>query len=183
MVRCWLALHPSLPASGPALSTRLCRIRQLGVVRPPVRTTRSPGSDRDSSVSSITAVSGDYGRPGGNTRSTTLSVGVAAVSGSIWDESSLSSLDFSPQRQDLPGTVTQDGASGDISSSDGGLSTEPGPANAEARGVGDSAPWWTHRMQDGEELNGTLSEESEEESPSCRPGGDWTSPSLEADDL
>ena len=37
-------------------------------------------------------------------------------------------------------------------------------------------------MQDGEELNGSLSEESEEESPPCWPGGDWMSPSLEADD-
>ena len=154
----------------------------MGVVCPPLRTTQSPGSNRDSSDSSTTTVSRDSGRPGGNTRSTTRSAGAAAVSGSIWDESSLSSLDPSPQRQDLSETVTQDGASSDISSSDGELSTEPGLANAEARGVGDSAPWWTHRMQDGEELNGSLSEESEEESPSCRPGGDRMSPSLEADD-
>ena len=83
LIRCWLALHPLLPASGPALSTRLCRIRQLGVVRPPVRTTRSPGSDWDSSDSSTTTASRDSGQPEGNTRSTTRSVGAAAVSGSI----------------------------------------------------------------------------------------------------
>ena len=37
LVRCWLELHPTLLASGAALSTRLCRIRQLGAVCPPCK--------------------------------------------------------------------------------------------------------------------------------------------------
>ena len=37
-------------------------------------------------------------------------------------------------------------------------------------------------MQDGEELDGSLSEESDEEPPTCRPGRDRRSPSLEVDD-
>ena len=37
-------------------------------------------------------------------------------------------------------------------------------------------------MQDGEELNGSLSEESDEEPPPCRPGRDRQFPPLEADD-
>ena len=66
LVRCWLALHPTPPASGPALSTRLYRICQLGVACFPVRAASSPGSDRDSSDSSSTTTV-DSGRPGGNT--------------------------------------------------------------------------------------------------------------------
>ena len=38
---------------------------------------------------------------------------------------------------------------------------------------------WTHQIQDGEELNGSL---SDKESPPCRPGRDQQSLSLEADD-
>ena len=179
LVRCWLALHPT--ASGPALSTCLCRIRQLGVVCPPVRTKLSPSSDRDSS-DSLSTVTGDSGRPGGNARLTAHSVGEATVSGSIWDESSPSSLDFSAQRQDLPEALAQSDSNGDTSTSDGEPATKPGPANAEAHGVDSSALRWTLQMQDGEELDGSLSEELDEVSPPCQPGRDRRSPSLEADD-
>ena len=64
-------------------------------------------------------------------------------------------------------------------SSDGGLTTEPGPATTEARRVDTSVLRWIHLMQDGEELNGSL---SDKESLPCRPGRDRQSLSLEADD-
>ena len=66
LVRCWLALHPTPPVSGPALSTRLYRICQLGIARSPVRAAGSPGLDRDSSDNSSTTTV-DSWRPGGNT--------------------------------------------------------------------------------------------------------------------
>ena len=114
-----------LPASGPALSTRLCRTRQLDVALPPVRAASSDGSDRDSSDSSSTTTV-DSGRPRGNTRPSAYS-------------------------------------------SDGGLTTEPGPATTEARRVDTSVLRWIHLMQDGEELNGSL---SDKESLPYQPGRD-----------
>ena len=66
-----------------------------------------------------------------------------------------------------------------MSSLDGESVTKPGLAFAEARRVDTSTLRWTHQMQDGEELDGSL---LEEEFPTCRPGREQTSSSLEADD-
>ena len=180
LVRCWLELHPMLPASGAALSTRLCRIRQLGAACPPVQAASRPGSDRDSSGSST---AGDFWRSRAGTRSRNHPGGAAVELGSIWEESSLSSLDLCPQRQELSEHRPQGEPGSDTSSSDGEWATERGTATTGARRVEISSTLrWTHRMQDGEELDGSLSEESDEESPPCRPGRDRQSPSLEADD-
>ena len=97
-------------------------------------------------------------------------------SGSIWDDSSLSSLDFSPQRQALSESVSS------MRSSRGGMETRPGMSNAEARDVGLTTPRRTNWTQDEEESKGSLFEETEEESSPCIPGGARKSPSLEVDD-
>ena len=145
-----------------------------------MQATSRPGSDRDSSGSST---AGDSGRPRGSTRPTNHPGGAAVEPGSIWEESSLSSLDLSPQRQDLPEPLPQGETGSDTSSSNGEWATKRGTAATGARRVEISSTLrWTHRMQDGEELDGSLSEESDEEPPPCRPGRDRRSPPLEADD-
>ena len=125
----------------------------------------------------------DFGRPGGSTRPFTHPGRAAVGPGLIWDKISLSSLDLSPQRQELTKPLPQsDLSSSGMSSLDGQSVTEPGPASAEARRVDTSTLRWTHRMQDGEELDGSLSEESEKESSPCRIGRERMSSSPEADD-
>ena len=142
-----------------------------------------PGSDQDLNYSPRTDTV-DFGQPGGSTRPSTYPGRAAVGPCLIWNESSLSSLDLSPQRQELTEPLPQsDLSSSRTSSSDGESVTEPGPASAEAHRVDTSALRWTHRMQDGEELDGSLSEESEEESPPCRPGRERMSSSPEADDF
>ena len=107
------------------------------------------------------------GRPGGNSGPSDHPRGIAVNSGSIWDDSSLSSLDLSPQRQALSESVSS------MRSSGGGMETRPGTSNAEARDVVLTTPRRTNWTQDEEESKGSLFEETEEESSPCIPGGAW----------
>ena len=124
-----------------------------------------PGPDRDSSGSSAAE---DFGRPLACSWSINHPGGCVVEPGSIWEESSLSSLDLCLQMQELSEPLQQGEPGSDMSSSDGEWATERGTAATGARSVEiPSTLRWTHRMQDGEELDGSLSEESDEEPPPC----------------